>query len=132
MEESRYVKVERRLDSNPTTNTRHFHSHHRRQLRIHLVPLLDFRRSLRFDAIYASSTQRSEVHRPFRDWPLRRQRPRLAFKSKVVSCAHAEIRVEKTGSRPFQLKDGDILQLGVDYQGGAEDISNLARRLGWR
>ncbi|KAF8340226.1 hypothetical protein F5887DRAFT_1077023 [Amanita rubescens] len=25
-------------------------------------------------------------------------------------------------SRPFPLKDGDILQLGVDYQGSAEDI----------
>ena len=25
-------------------------------------------------------------------------------------------------SRPFQMKDGDILQLGVDYQGGTEDI----------
>jgi hypothetical protein len=25
-------------------------------------------------------------------------------------------------SRPHQIKDGDILQLGVDYQGGAEDI----------
>jgi len=73
---------------------------------------------------------------------------KLAFKSKVVSRAHAEIWVEKGGkflikdtksssgtflnhvrlspanqeSRPFQLKDGDILQLGVDYQGGAEDI----------
>ncbi|KAJ7930805.1 hypothetical protein B0H13DRAFT_2263982 [Mycena leptocephala] len=27
-----------------------------------------------------------------------------------------------TESRPHQIKDGDILQLGVDYQGGAEDI----------
>lgn len=25
-------------------------------------------------------------------------------------------------SKPFNIKDGDILQLGVDYQGGAEDI----------
>lgn len=25
-------------------------------------------------------------------------------------------------SRAFQLKDGDILQLGVDYQGGTEEI----------
>ncbi len=25
-------------------------------------------------------------------------------------------------SRPFQIKDGDVLQLGVDYQGGTEDI----------
>lgn len=73
---------------------------------------------------------------------------KLAFRSKVVSRAHAEIWVEhgakfyikdtksssgtflnhvrlspaNTESRPFQIKDGDILQLGVDYQGGAEDI----------
>ena len=72
---------------------------------------------------------------------------KLAFRSKVVSRAHAEIWVERgmffvkdtksssgtflnhvrlslanTESRPFQIKDGDILQLGVDYQGGAEDI----------
>jgi len=73
---------------------------------------------------------------------------KLAFRSKVVSRAHAEIWVESGGrffvkdtksssgtflnhvrlslanteSRAFQIKDGDILQLGVDYQGGAEDI----------
>jgi hypothetical protein len=27
-----------------------------------------------------------------------------------------------TESRPYLIKDGDILQLGVDYQGGTEDI----------
>jgi pSer/pThr/pTyr-binding forkhead associated (FHA) protein len=73
---------------------------------------------------------------------------KLAFKSKVVSRAHAEIWVEAGGkffikdtksssgtflnhvrlspanteSRPHQMKDGDILQLGVDYQGGTEDM----------
>ncbi|KIK63510.1 hypothetical protein GYMLUDRAFT_162921 [Collybiopsis luxurians FD-317 M1] len=78
---------------------------------------------------------------------------KLAFKSKVVSRAHAELWVELgaegnqpkffirdtksssgtflnhlrlaaagADSRPFQIKDGDILQLGVDYQGGSEDI----------
>lgn len=73
---------------------------------------------------------------------------KLAFKSKVVSRGHAEVWVEGSGtffikdtksssgtflnhvrlspagqeSRPFQVKDGDVLQLGVDYQGGAEDI----------
>ncbi|KAJ7854841.1 hypothetical protein B0H14DRAFT_2443907 [Mycena olivaceomarginata] len=81
----------------------------------------------------------------------------IAFNSKVVSRAHAEIWVQvgngncrqgggirffirdtksssgtflihvrlspaNTESRPHQVKDGDILQLGVDYQGGAEDI----------
>jgi pSer/pThr/pTyr-binding forkhead associated (FHA) protein len=72
---------------------------------------------------------------------------KLAFKSKVVSRAHAEIwsegdkfyvkdtksssgtflnhlRLSPAGSesKPHQLKDGDIVQLGVDYQGGTEDI----------
>jgi E3 ubiquitin-protein ligase DMA1/2 len=73
---------------------------------------------------------------------------KLAFKSKVVSRAHAEIWVEDGGkfyirdtksssgtflnhvrlspagaeSARHQLRDGDILQLGVDYQGGTEDI----------
>lgn len=73
---------------------------------------------------------------------------KLAFRSKVVSRVHAEIWVADGGkffirdtksssgtflnhvrlsaanveSRPFHIRDGDILQLGVDYQGGAEDI----------
>ncbi|GAA6007796.1 hypothetical protein JCM10207_004877 [Rhodosporidiobolus poonsookiae] len=73
---------------------------------------------------------------------------RVAFKSKVVSRGHAEIWVDDAGkfyirdtksssgtflnhirlsapnveSRPFSLKDGDVLQLGVDYQGGTEEI----------
>lgn len=73
---------------------------------------------------------------------------KLAFKSKVVSRAHAEVWCEAGGkffikdtksssgtflnhmrlsapnteSRAFALKDGDVLQLGVDYQGGTEEI----------
>ncbi|GAA5982040.1 hypothetical protein JCM10908_004714 [Rhodotorula pacifica] len=73
---------------------------------------------------------------------------RIAFKSKVVSRGHAEIWVDESGkffirdtksssgtflnhirlagpnieSRPMPLKDGDVLQLGVDYQGGTEEI----------
>ncbi|GAA5849508.1 hypothetical protein JCM8547_000479 [Rhodosporidiobolus lusitaniae] len=73
---------------------------------------------------------------------------RVAFKSKVVSRGHAEIWVDEAGkffirdtksssgtflnhirlsgpnieSRPSPLKDGDVLQLGVDYQGGTEEI----------
>jgi len=72
----------------------------------------------------------------------------LLFKSKVVSRAHAEIWVESGGrffikdiksssgtflnhlrlspanieSRPYQMKDGDILHLGVDFHGGVEDV----------
>ncbi|WVQ68502.1 uncharacterized protein L199_006710 [Kwoniella botswanensis] len=73
---------------------------------------------------------------------------RVAFKSKVVSRGHAEIWCEEGGkfyirdtssssgtflnhirlsspntdSRPTMLNDGDILQLGVDYQGGIEEM----------
>jgi hypothetical protein len=78
---------------------------------------------------------------------------KLAFKSKVVSRTHAEIWCERGGrffirdsksssgtflnhvrlsaanveSRPFELRDGDTLQLGVDYQGGVGDIYKCAR-----
>ncbi len=125
--------------------------------RIRLVPHLDTRRSLRFDPISRDVREG--------DSPLRIGRftdrsglgiaaanamgsNKLAFKSKVVSRAHAEIWVESGGkflirdtksssgtflnhvrlspanneSRPHELKDGDLLQLGVDYQGGTEDI----------
>jgi pSer/pThr/pTyr-binding forkhead associated (FHA) protein len=125
--------------------------------RIRLVPQLDSRRSLRFDPIGRDLREN--------DPPLRIGRftdrsglglsainsinsNKLAFRSKVVSRAHAEIWVEGGGkflirdtksssgtflnhvrlslagseSRPFPLKDGDVLQLGVDYQGGTEDI----------
>lgn len=69
------------------------------------------------------------------------------FKSKVVSRTHAEIwlkdgqlyikdnasssgtflnrlRLSSSGkeSRPYPLKDGDVIQLGIDYQGRPEDI----------
>ncbi|KAJ1018828.1 hypothetical protein NDA16_004633 [Ustilago loliicola] len=73
---------------------------------------------------------------------------RIAFKSKVVSRGHAEIWCEAGGkffirdtksssgtflnhirlsgpnleSRPFAIKDGDVVQLGVDYQGGTEEV----------
>ncbi|GJE98252.1 SMAD/FHA domain-containing protein [Phanerochaete sordida] len=125
--------------------------------RIRLVPHLDSRRSLRFDPICRDVREG--------DAPLRIGRftdrsgmgiaaanasgsNKLAFKSKVVSRAHAEIWAEQGGrffikdtksssgtflnhvrlspanteSRPSELKDGDLLQLGVDYQGGTEDI----------
>ncbi|RDB16606.1 putative E3 ubiquitin-protein ligase dma1 [Hypsizygus marmoreus] len=136
----------------PTTDNSNAPSH-----KIHLVPHIESRRSLRFDAI------RRDLREG--DPPLRIGRftdrsglglaavnalgsNKLAFKSKVVSRAHAEIWVETGGkffikdtksssgtflnhvrlgpanveSRPYAMKDGDILQLGVDYQGGTEDI----------
>ncbi|RKP03006.1 hypothetical protein CXG81DRAFT_10076, partial [Caulochytrium protostelioides] len=72
----------------------------------------------------------------------------IAFRSKVVSRTHAELvisddlqvyfrdvgsssgtflnrlRLSPTGkeSRPYPLKSGDILQLGVDYQGRQEEV----------
>ena len=124
---------------------------------IRLVPHLDSRRSLRFDAITRDLREIDPALRIGRFTDRSGMglaavnalgTNKLAFKSKVVSRAHAEIWVEKGGkflikdtksssgtflnhvrlspanqeSWPFQLKDGDILQLGVDYQGGAEDI----------
>ncbi|KAG0325751.1 hypothetical protein BGZ99_000196 [Dissophora globulifera] len=72
---------------------------------------------------------------------------RVTFKSKVVSRGHAEIFTEQgkfyirdtksssgtflnharlsppgVESKPTQLKDGDVVQLGVDYQGGTQEI----------
>ncbi|KAI6103258.1 SMAD/FHA domain-containing protein [Pisolithus croceorrhizus] len=124
--------------------------------RIRLVPHLDSRRTLRFEPITRDLKDDDPPLRigRFTDRPglnLAAQNAlnssKLAFKSKVVSRAHAEIwlesgrffirdtksssgtflnhlRLAAAGheSRPFQLRDGDILQLGVDYQGGSEDI----------
>ncbi|KAI8337440.1 hypothetical protein BC941DRAFT_425269 [Chlamydoabsidia padenii] len=73
---------------------------------------------------------------------------RISFKSKVVSRSHAELWMDKDRkifirdigsssgtfinrhrlsesnetSSPMELKDGDIIQLGVDYQGGLEQM----------
>ncbi|KAF5313707.1 hypothetical protein D9611_010231 [Ephemerocybe angulata] len=125
--------------------------------RIRLVPHLDNRRNLRFDAIARDLKEGDPALRIGRFTDRSGlglaavnalNSNKLAFKSKVVSRAHAEIWVEGGGkfyikdtksssgtflnhvrlspangeSKPFHLKDGDILQLGVDYQGGAEDI----------
>ncbi|KAF8625879.1 hypothetical protein AX15_005152 [Amanita polypyramis BW_CC] len=138
----------------PNTNTT---AHQPNAFRIRLVPHLDSRRSLRFEAITRDLCESDPALRIGRFTDRSGMglsavnalgSNKLAFKSKVVSRAHAEIWAEKGGkffirdtksssgtflnhirlslanqeSRPFQLKDGDILQLGVDYQGGAEDI----------
>ncbi|KAJ6476694.1 hypothetical protein C8R47DRAFT_1178840 [Mycena vitilis] len=117
--------------------------------RIRLVPHLDSRRSLRFDPI-ARDLRAGEPALRIGRFTDRSglglaavnalSTNKIAFKSKVVSRAHAEFFIRdtksssgtflnhvrlspaNTESRPHQLKDGDILQLGVDYQGGAEDI----------
>ncbi|KAL7746936.1 hypothetical protein RI367_007756 [Sorochytrium milnesiophthora] len=76
----------------------------------------------------------------------------ISFKSKVVSRQHGElwsegshfffkdtksssgtfinnVRISPAGqeSAPVQLKDGDIIQLGVDYQGRSEDVFRCVR-----
>ncbi|KAJ7343910.1 hypothetical protein DFH08DRAFT_962057 [Mycena albidolilacea] len=132
--------------------------------RIRLVPHLDSRRSLRFDPI-ARDLKPGEPALRIGRFTDRSglglaavnalSTNKIAFKSKVVSRAHAEVWIEDASggggggvrflirdtksssgtflnhvrlspanaeSRPHPLKDGDILQLGVDYQGGAEDI----------
>ncbi|KLO12480.1 hypothetical protein SCHPADRAFT_941230 [Schizopora paradoxa] len=125
--------------------------------RIRLVPHLDTNRSLHFDPIsrdVAEGVPALRIGR-FTDrsglgiTALNAQNTnKLAFKSKVVSRAHAEVWCDNTGkfwikdtrsssgtflnhtrlsppnqeSRPYPLKDGDVLQLGVDYQGGTDDI----------
>ncbi|KAG1789016.1 uncharacterized protein HD556DRAFT_1275673, partial [Suillus plorans] len=40
---------------------------------------------------------------------------------------HVHINCPGSGSAPYQLKDGDFVQLGVDYQGGVEDIYKSVR-----
>ncbi|KAI8584482.1 hypothetical protein K450DRAFT_276170 [Umbelopsis ramanniana AG] len=78
---------------------------------------------------------------------------RLTFKSKVVSRSHCELWVDHNGkvhirdtksssgtflnhirlsaagqlSTSHQLSDGDTIQLGVDYQGGVEEIFRAVR-----
>jgi E3 ubiquitin-protein ligase DMA1/2 len=125
--------------------------------RIRLVPHLDSRRTLRFEPICRNLKEGDAALRigRFTDrsgMGLAASNAlssnKLAFKSKVVSRAHAEVWVDAGGkffikdtksssgtflnhvrlspanseSKPHQIKDGDILQLGVDYQGGTEDI----------
>ena len=130
--------------------------------RIRLVPHLDSRRSLRFDPIIRDVVEGDPALRIGRftersGMPISQANAlnsnKLAFKSKVVSRAHAEVWCEPGGkffikdtksssgtflnhvrlspanqdSRSFELKDGDTLQLGVDYQGGTEDIYKCVR-----
>ncbi|EJD07859.1 uncharacterized protein FOMMEDRAFT_74430, partial [Fomitiporia mediterranea MF3/22] len=125
--------------------------------RIRLVPHLDSSRSLHFEPISRDVREGDAALRigRFTDRSgmgvaaLNAQNTnKLAFKSKVVSRAHAEVWCESGGkffikdtksssgtflnhirlsapntdSRPFPIKDGDVLQLGVDYQGGTEEI----------
>lgn len=141
------------MNSSPPPSSHPFAGTHR----IRLVPHLESRRSLRFDAIGRDLREGDPALRIGRFTDRSGLGlgavnalggNKLAFKSKVVSRAHAEIWVEAGGkflikdtksssgtflnhvrlspanteSKPFPIKDGDVLQLGVDYQGGTEDI----------
>ncbi|KAF9069193.1 hypothetical protein BDP27DRAFT_1325778 [Rhodocollybia butyracea] len=135
--------------------------------RLRLVPHLESNRSLRFDVITRDMRPGDPVIRIGRFTDRNGNNTtassinsnphtfKLAFRSKVVSRAHAEIWVEAgptasspspkffirdtgsssgtylnrirlgapgTQSRKYEIKDGDLLQLGVDYRGGNEDI----------
>ncbi|QRV95257.1 E3 ubiquitin-protein ligase DMA2 [Ceratobasidium sp. AG-Ba] len=118
--------------------------------RLRLVPHLDpSARTLHFEPIVRDVREGGPILRigrfTDRNGP---ESTKIAFKSKVVSRAHAEVWCVQGGkflirdtrsssgtflnhtrlsapnieSRPQELHDGDIIQLGVDYQGGAEEI----------
>lgn len=114
------------------------------------MPHLEATRSLHFEPIDRDATPNTtlRVGRFTDKSGLQPQPGRIMFRSKVVSRSHAEVWCDDAGkfyirdtksssgtflnhirlsapgveSRPFALKDGDVLQLGVDYQGGTEEI----------
>ncbi|TFK95220.1 SMAD/FHA domain-containing protein, partial [Pterulicium gracile] len=126
---------------------------------IRLVPQLESRHSLRFDPISRSLKPGDNPIRigRFTDRSglglaalaaASQSSSKLAFRSKVVSRAHAELWVDAEGkfwirdtksssgtflngvrlsvageeSKEWCVRDGDMIQLGVDYQGGEEDV----------
>ncbi|KAJ2883170.1 hypothetical protein H4R27_002945 [Coemansia aciculifera] len=114
---------------------------------IRIVPhIVDVRHCLYFDVMNRDVAEGSVLKVGRFTEKVSQQMSRIAFKSKVVSRSHAEIwteagqffikdtksssgtflnhmRLSPPGqeSRPHALHDGDILQLGVDYQGGSVD-----------
>ncbi|KAJ1938919.1 hypothetical protein EC988_007449, partial [Linderina pennispora] len=115
---------------------------------IRIVPhIVDVRHCLYFDVMDRDVPENTVLKVGRFTEKVSQQMSRIAFKSKVVSRSHAEIwteggnfyirdtksssgtflnhlRLSPPGveSRPHQLHDGDVLQLGVDYQGGTLDI----------
>ncbi|KAI9316253.1 SMAD/FHA domain-containing protein, partial [Dichotomocladium elegans] len=113
---------------------------------IRIVPHLESSRSLVFDVI--ERDLRDGVMLKIGRFSDRFLPPnRITFRSKVVSRGHAELWIENakiyirdTGSssgtflnhvrlsapgqqsKPCELRDGDVVQLGMDYKGGHEDI----------
>jgi len=113
---------------------------------IRIVPHIEGPRSLHFDIIEREVPE-GVVIKIGRFTDKAHVPNRVTFKSKVVSRGHAEIWSEggkffikdtksssgtflnhtrlsapSIESKPFPLKDGDVVQLGVDYQGGTEEI----------
>ncbi|KAF9349531.1 hypothetical protein BGX26_012181 [Mortierella sp. AD094] len=113
---------------------------------IRIVPHLDAPRSLHFDVV-DKDVPEGFVLKIGRFTDKQSLPNRVTFKSKVVSRGHAEIFTENgkffirdtksssgtflnharlsppgVESKPTPLKDGDVIQLGVDYQGGTQEI----------
>ncbi|KAG0309152.1 hypothetical protein BGZ98_004898 [Dissophora globulifera] len=113
---------------------------------IRIVPHLDAPRSLHFEVV-DKDVPEGFVLKIGRFTDRQSLPNRVTFKSKVVSRGHAEIFTEQgkfyirdtksssgtflnharlsppgVESKPTQLKDGDVVQLGVDYQGGTQEI----------
>ncbi|KAJ1934045.1 hypothetical protein GGF37_006514, partial [Kickxella alabastrina] len=115
---------------------------------IRIVPhIVDVRHCLYFDVMNRDVAEGTVLKVGRFTERVSQQMSRIAFKSKVVSRSHAEVwtengqffikdtksssgtflnhmRLSPAGveSRAHPLHDGDILQLGVDYQGGTMDI----------
>ncbi|KAJ2450796.1 hypothetical protein EV183_004047 [Coemansia sp. RSA 2336] len=116
--------------------------------RLRIVPhIVDVRKDLFFEVMDREVPENTRLKVGRFTEKVSQQMNRIAFKSKVVSRSHAEVWVENgqfyiqdtksssgtflnhmrlsppgVESRPHPLHDGDILQLGVDYQGGMQDI----------
>ncbi|KAG0199010.1 hypothetical protein BGX33_011939 [Mortierella sp. NVP41] len=113
---------------------------------IRIVPHLDAPRSLHFEVV-DKDVPDGFVLKIGRFTDKQALPNRVTFKSKVVSRGHAEIYTERgrfyirdtksssgtflnharlsppgVESKPTLLKDGDVVQLGVDYQGGTQEI----------
>ncbi|KAF9344159.1 hypothetical protein BGX34_005947, partial [Mortierella sp. NVP85] len=113
---------------------------------IRIVPHLEAPRSLHFDVV-EKDVPEGFILKIGRFTDKQALPNRVTFKSKVVSRGHAEIYTEQgkfyirdtksssgtflnharlsppgVESKPAQLKDGDVIQLGVDYQGGTQEI----------
>ncbi|KAG1855186.1 SMAD/FHA domain-containing protein, partial [Suillus subalutaceus] len=119
--------------------------------RICLVPHVDSNHTFHFEPI-SCDLRYGDIPVSIGRFTSRSDRGEIVFKSKVVSHFHAEIWVDNgkfyikdtksssgtflnhirlspagSESAPHQLKHGDIVQLGVDYQGGTEDIWKSVR-----